>query len=109
MPTVREMEIARRQKARWARQEAEIASREARQKGAYEQWERIKKEYNEGEQKGVVIIEVLMGNEIKTVIWPKSAYLRHVDKCIRKKEPIPKVLVEALTSEEAKLKYMEAI
>lgn len=78
-----------------------------RQKGAYEQWERINKEYDIGERKGVVIIEVTIGNEIKTVIWPKSAYLRHVDKCIRRKLPIPKVLVEALTSEEANLKYME--
>lgn len=103
------MEISRRQKERRKRQEAEMASREVRQKGAFEQWERIKKEYNEGARKGVVIIEVLMGNEIKTVIWPKSAYLRHVDKCIRRKEPIPKVIIEALTSEEAKLEYMEEI
>ena len=107
MITAREMEISKRQRERWKRQEAEMASREARQKGAYTQWERIKKEYNEGERKGVVIIETLIGDEIKILTWPKSAYLRHVDKCIRKKLPIPTVLVEAPTLEEALLKYKE--
>lgn len=107
MTTVREMEISRRQRERWKRQEAEMASREARQKGAYIQWERIKKEYDEGARKGVVIIEIIFNDEIKKVVWHKSAYLRHVDKCIKRKRAIPKVLVEALTIEEANLKYME--
>lgn len=58
---------------------------------------------------GVVIIQVPMGNEIKTVIWRKSAYLRHVEKCNRRNEPIPKILFESPTSEEVKLKYMESL
>lgn len=81
----------------------------SRQEGAYKQWERIKKEYDEGERKGVVIIKALIGDKIQDIVWPKSAYLRHVDKCVRRDMPIPRVLVEAPTVKEAMIKYEELI
>ena len=40
-------------------------------------------------------------------MWPKSAYLRHVDRCIMKGLTIPKVLAEAPTVLEALAEYME--
>ena len=77
------------------------------QKGAYAQWKRIEREYKKGEIKGVVIVAKIEGEKIVHLIWPKSAYLRHIDRCMRKNLPLPEVLCEAGTGEEALEQYTQ--